>query len=537
MQPAESVRNSKQNRGIRRGRLVVGLLAGAAFHHYDARRFERSGCTATNERTNERRGPMRSAGIVLTTLARTAELLYCLLFRSGRISKDRLAVRTKGVDKSLLNSQRGRQLKAFVDGSVLASGDCGFAVYYGEGHPLNCSFRIDTRGERTESGLAELAALFWTLMHHPRGQQLSIFSDSMHALNVVQSVCEEEAQLQSQPEQQPSKKQAKRGGGGRRCPTLDVREARLAMCIWWLLRLRTAQTAFYKVPAHKGFKQNAVADALAQRAAADEGALCEDVPLRASWLDTMRLLLSYLLSQMPQDGGLAVPSPGGGATADGAADAAATRAAARRALVRRPQPLSDSKAVTHVLALDCEMVGVGAFGADSRLASVAITNDQGQQVYFSYAKPTRPVSDYRYKWSGIKPEHLRDAPSFARVQKEVKELISGHVICGHGLENDFGALGFSVPRHMCRDTAHDVRRLLSRAGRPRKLRHITWEFLGLVIQDSDAGHDPFEDALAALLLYVRFQPEFEARAQQKLKDFEAKQVALAERKAARLKAE
>ena len=66
---------------------------------------------------------------------------------------------------------------------------------------------------------------------------------------------------------------------------------------------------------------------------------------------------------------------------------------------------------------------------------------------------------------------------------------------------------------MLRDTAHDVARLLSKGGRQRKLRHITWEFLGLVIQDGENGHDPLEDARAALLLYQRFERVFEARAQ------------------------
>ena len=74
------------------------------------------------------------------------------------------------------------------------------------------------------------------------------------------------------------------------------------------------------------------------------------------------------------------------------------------------------------------------------------------------------------------------------------------------------ALGFFPPRHMLRDTAADVRRLLSRAGRPRKLRRITWEFLGMVIQDADGGHSPHEDARAALGLYHRYREEFEARA-------------------------
>ena len=98
------------------------------------------------------------------------------------------------------------------------------------------------------------------------------------------------------------------------------------------------------------------------------------------------------------------------------------------------------------------------------------------------------------------------------MQDEVRKLCAGHVIVGHSLENDFKVLGFVPPREMLRDTAHDVQRLLSNGGRPRKLRRITWEFLGLIIQDGDNGHDPLEDARAALLLYQRFQEEFDARA-------------------------
>ena len=41
----------------------------------------------------------------------------------------------------------------------------------------------------------------------------------------------------------------------------------------------------------------------------------------------------------------------------------------------------------------------------------------------------------------------------------------------------------------------------------RKLRHITNEFLGLKIQDGE--HDPCEDARAALLLYQRYQKQFD----------------------------
>ena len=75
--------------------------------------------------------------------------------------------------------------------------------------------------------------------------------------------------------------------------------------------------------------------------------------------------------------------------------------------------------------------------------------------------------------------------------------VHGRIVVGHGLENDFGVLGLSHPRHLVRDTAHDLPRLLRTNGKPRKLRHIAYEWLGLTIQGGDGGHDPCEDARAA----------------------------------------
>jgi RNA exonuclease 4 len=386
---------------------------------------------------------------------------------------------------------------------VLSSGACGFAVFYGDDHYLNMHGSIDCGESPAESNLAELAALFWALRRHPRGQTLAVFSDSAHALRAVQALCEES------DEPKGSRKRRGRATGDdhtpaapRSGPRLDQREQALVRAIGWMLRLRTAHTSFFKVPGHRGFTQNTLADALARRGA--ESGPAHQPPLRASLLELGRLLVAYLLDQSALDGGLA---EGAAMDEPGGANGSATRPH-----VRRPQPLSDSAEMTHVLALDCEMVGVGAFGGESRLASVVVVNDQGNQVYASYAKPPKHITDYRTKWSGITPQHLLDAPPAAQVQQEVRRLVEGHVVVGHSLENDFRVLGFFPPREMMRDTAHDVRRLLSRGGRPRKLRRITWEFLGMTIQDSDEGHDPLEDARAALLLYRRFREEFEARA-------------------------
>ena len=147
--------------------------------------------------------------------------------------------------------------------------------------------------------------------------------------------------------------------------------------------------------------------------------------------------MRYLLRQSPLDGGIADEPPPAVPAAGVEDDEDARRAAARRALIRRPAPTGDSTEVTRVLALDCEMVGVGAFGSSSKLASVAIVNEYGNEVYFSYAKPPVPVTDYRTWVSGIEPRHLDGAPPFLRVQQEVRQLLAGRVIVGHSLVNDF----------------------------------------------------------------------------------------------------
>ena len=58
--------------------------------------------------------------------------------------------------------------------------------------------------------------------------------------------------------------------------------------------------------------------------------------------------------------------------------------------LRKPKPIGPSKEVTNLIALDCEMVGVGAFGSKSVLASVSIINEDGNEIYFK-CKQTTPL--------------------------------------------------------------------------------------------------------------------------------------------------
>ena len=49
--------------------------------------------------------------------------------------------------------------------------------------------------------------------------------------------------------------------------------------------------------------------------------------------------------------------------------------------------------VTQVLAMDCEMVGVGPEGARSALARVCIVNNDGHPILDAYVKPKEQVWD------------------------------------------------------------------------------------------------------------------------------------------------
>ena len=119
-----------------------------------------------------------------------------------------------------------------------------------------------------------------------------------------------------------------------------------------------------------------------------------------------------------------------------------------------------ANALSNILALDCEMVGVGERTERSMLAQVCIVNYDAQVVYCTYVAPTAEVSgatppprtpphftisnitppmfaDYRTWVSGVTAAHLVGAPPFTTVQREVAAILRGRVAVGHSVQNDF----------------------------------------------------------------------------------------------------
>eukprot|EP00884_Botryococcus_braunii_P004484 jgi/Botrbrau1/14036/Bobra.0011s0002.1 len=180
-------------------------------------------------------------------------------------------------------------------------------------------------------------------------------------------------------------------------------------------------------------------------------------------------------------------------------------------VLRRPEPLSGIAGVTPVMAIDCEMVGVGLDGSRSTLARVCVVNNAGVVLMDKFVAQKERVTDFRTVVSGVRPRDLAGAPSLEQVQEEVAQLIRGRILVGHAIQNDLKALLLSHPRKLIRDTARFPPLMRATAAgrkpKPRALRHLAKEELGLSIQCGE--HSPVDDARAALYLYHKWRKEWE----------------------------
>ncbi|KAL0212525.1 hypothetical protein RCL1_006151 [Eukaryota sp. TZLM3-RCL] len=164
--------------------------------------------------------------------------------------------------------------------------------------------------------------------------------------------------------------------------------------------------------------------------------------------------------------------------------------------------------LTRCLALDCEMVGVGQGGHRSALAHVVIVNEFMEPVYSYHVLPKEHITDYRTQWSGVTEKDLTNAISFEQCQQQVAEIIKDRIIVGHDVAHDFRSLGLSHPRHLIRDTSKFKFFKKAFNGATPKLKMLAGRFLGKRIQTGE--HDPKEDAVAALELYLKFKNQWEA---------------------------
>ena len=208
--------------------------------------------------------------------------------------------------------------------------------------------------------------------------------------------------------------------------------------------------------------------------------------------------------------------------------------------------LSTSKH-TSIVALDCEMVGIGHNGNKSILARVSIVNYFGEVIFDKFVKPIKDakckkISDYRTEITGITKEDLvKYGITFEQAQREIIALLKGKKIIGHAIDNDFKAMQCSnilkknfydgavggddddekvSKRKMKRmhmkkrneawffDTA-TCELLHEDLEKPFSLKFLLELFLGVHIQSNE--HDSVIDAISTMVLYRAILPEIKAK--------------------------
>lgn len=190
----------------------------------------------------------------------------------------------------------------------------------------------------------------------------------------------------------------------------------------------------------------------------------------------------------------------------------ARRQQQRKLYIERPLSFDPIAPTGNCVALDCEMVGVGANNT-SVLARVTMISTDGKTIFDRFVQVEEKVTNYRTSVSGIRPEDLRspDALPYGECRNQVLHMLHGKVLVGHGLQNDLRVLCIhSHPVQLIRDTSTYWRFMRRRADgslAARSLKVLSLQFLGQSIQEGE--HDSLEDARAAMKLYLLHKNEWD----------------------------
>ncbi|XP_065885937.1 interferon-stimulated gene 20 kDa protein-like isoform X2 [Dysidea avara] len=159
-----------------------------------------------------------------------------------------------------------------------------------------------------------------------------------------------------------------------------------------------------------------------------------------------------------------------------------------------------------IVAIDCEMVGV--WKMQPAAASCSIVGYNGEVLYHSYIKPSKLITAYRTRWSGIKPYHMKFAVTEKQALKWIRSILKHKIIVGHDLKCDFRVLGITDhPDILLRDTMKcPVIHRLTGKKQP-SLKFLSSKLLEKEIQKGP--HSSLEDAMAVMNVYKVVEYEWE----------------------------
>ncbi|KAF9584020.1 RNA exonuclease 3 [Lunasporangiospora selenospora] len=165
----------------------------------------------------------------------------------------------------------------------------------------------------------------------------------------------------------------------------------------------------------------------------------------------------------------------------------------RTRFIETPSKTLSGKEPHPVVAMDCEM---GYTTGGFELIRISVVDENGKIIMDELVRPENTVLDLNTQFSGI--ASLDDAKyNLTEARDRLLELINKDtVIIGHSLENDFKVMRLVHTQVV--DTAilfpHPQNYLEYRYS----LRILAKQHLGLNIQESETGHDSFEDAKTCL---------------------------------------
>lgn len=105
-----------------------------------------------------------------------------------------------------------------------------------------------------------------------------------------------------------------------------------------------------------------------------------------------------------------------------------------------------------------------------------------------------------------------NATPFKIARSQILKILTGKIVVGHAIHNDFKALQYFHPKSLTRDTSH-IPLLNRKADCPENatmsLKRLTKKLLDRDIQVGKSGHSSVEDAQATMELYKLVEVEWE----------------------------
>lgn len=155
------------------------------------------------------------------------------------------------------------------------------------------------------------------------------------------------------------------------------------------------------------------------------------------------------------------------------------------------------------VSLDAEF---GKCGEEFCLLEISLTDYfSGENIFHFYVEPEAGLTDFATQWSGVTAAHIENArkvrkllPNWEYARAMLFQFVDANtIIIGHGLENDFRRL------HLSHRRVIDTHIILPRfAGRRHGLQSLTYNLVVKRIQDSENGHNVYEDTMAARELVI-----------------------------------